>query len=151
MPIYRSSLSKVINKDDFVRISKNRSHQLPSRFHCLRLLRGWFACSCPLFRLFLCLRCVKIDPSFIKSVLLTKNSLGLRRKSAKAAIELVIRLSLFFTVSRPGTHLVDSIKIVKIYYKNGESIAETVRNVKSFLGHREASSRPATVKLVQKF
>ena len=42
------------------------------------------------------------------------------------------------------------IEIVKIHYKNGENLSETVRKVKSFLG-REAPSRPAIVKLVQKF
>ena len=43
------------------------------------------------------------------------------------------------------------IKIVKIHYKNGENFAKTVRKVKKFLGRREAPSRPAIVKLVQKF
>ena len=42
-------------------------------------------------------------------------------------------------------------KIVKIHYKNGENFAKTVREVKSFLGRREAPSRPAIVKLMQKF
>ena len=43
------------------------------------------------------------------------------------------------------------IEIVKINYKTGENFAETVSNVKSFLGCWETSSRPAIVKLVQKF
>ena len=41
--------------------------------------------------------------------------------------------------------------IVKIHYKTGENFAETVCKVKSFLGRREAPSRPAIVKLVPKF
>ena len=43
------------------------------------------------------------------------------------------------------------IGIFKIHYKNGENFAETVCKVKSFLGRREAPSRPAFAKLVQKF
>ena len=43
------------------------------------------------------------------------------------------------------------IEIVKIHCKNGECFAATVRKVKSFLGRREAPSRPAIVKLVQEF
>ena len=43
------------------------------------------------------------------------------------------------------------IGIVKIHYKNGENFPETVRKVKSFLERREASSRPAIVKLLHKF
>ena len=43
------------------------------------------------------------------------------------------------------------IEIVKVHYKKGENFAETVRKVKSFLGCREAPSRPVIVKLVQKF
>ena len=41
--------------------------------------------------------------------------------------------------------------MLKFTKKNGENFAETVRNVKSFLGRCEAPSRPAIVKLVQKF
>ena len=43
------------------------------------------------------------------------------------------------------------IEIVKIQNKNGENYAKTVLKVKSFLGRREAPSRPAIVKLLQKF
>ena len=43
------------------------------------------------------------------------------------------------------------IEIVKIHHKNGDNFSETVRKVKSFLGRREAPSRPAIVELVQKF
>ena len=43
------------------------------------------------------------------------------------------------------------IEIIKIHYKSGENFAETVRKVKSFFRHHEAPSRPAVVKLVQKF
>ena len=43
------------------------------------------------------------------------------------------------------------IEIVKIHYKSGENFAKTVRKIKSFLGRREAPSRPAIVKLVQNF
>ena len=42
-------------------------------------------------------------------------------------------------------------EIVKIHYKNGKNFAGTVRKVKIFLPRREAPSRPAIVKLVQKF
>ena len=42
-------------------------------------------------------------------------------------------------------------EIVKIHYKNSENFSETVRKVKSLLGRRKAPSRPAIVKLVQKF
>ena len=41
------------------------------------------------------------------------------------------------------------ITIVKIYYKNGENFAETVRKVKSFLGRRKAPFWSAIVKVVQ--
>ena len=47
--------------------------------------------------------------------------------------------------------LQERIEIVKIHYKIRENFAETVCKVKSFLGHREAPSRPAIVKLVHKF
>ena len=40
------------------------------------------------------------------------------------------------------------IEIVKIHYKNGGNLTATVRKVKSFLGRREAPSRPAIVQLV---
>ena len=43
------------------------------------------------------------------------------------------------------------IEIAKIHYKNGENFAKTVCKGKSFLGRREAPSRPDIVKLVQKF
>ena len=43
------------------------------------------------------------------------------------------------------------IEIVKIHYKYGENFTETVRKLESFLGRREAPSRPAIVELVQEF
>ena len=43
------------------------------------------------------------------------------------------------------------IEIVEIHYKNSEHFSKTVRKVKCFLRRREAPSRPANVKLVQKF
>lgn len=43
------------------------------------------------------------------------------------------------------------IEIVKIHYKNGENFAVTVRKTKALFGRREAPSRPAIVKLVEKF
>ena len=46
---------------------------------------------------------------------------------------------------------VKRIEIVQIHYRNAENFAETVRKVKSFFRHHEAPSRPAVVKLVQKF
>ena len=66
-PIYRLPISQVINEDDSVCIRKNRSHHLTAWLHHLRLLRSWFTWCCPLFQLFLCLRRVMMDPSFINS------------------------------------------------------------------------------------
>ena len=54
-------------------------------------------------------------------------------------------------IKRERYTLQQRIEIVKIHYKNGENFAETVRKVQSFLGCREAPSRPAIVELMQKF
>ena len=43
------------------------------------------------------------------------------------------------------------IEIVKNHYINGENFSETIRKGKIFLDRHEAPSRPAIVKLVQKF
>lgn len=43
------------------------------------------------------------------------------------------------------------IEIIKIHYKNGEILAETVRKTRTFLGRREAPCRTAIQKLVEKF
>ena len=43
------------------------------------------------------------------------------------------------------------IEIIKIHYKNGENLAETVRKTRTFLGRREAPCRTAIQKLVKKF
>ena len=54
-------------------------------------------------------------------------------------------------IKMEGYTLQQHIGIVKVYYKNCENFVKTVRKVKSFLRHRETPSRPAIVKLVQKF
>lgn len=47
--------------------------------------------------------------------------------------------------------LAQRIEIVKIHYKNGENIAETVRKVRTAFGHHQAPSRTAIVNLINKF
>ena len=47
--------------------------------------------------------------------------------------------------------LAQRIEIVKIHYKNGEHIANTIRKVRTVFGHHQAPSRTAIVKLIDKF
>ena len=99
------SRSFSIEDDDSVRIPKNHFDHLADRSHRLRLLWGWFAWWCPLFRRLLCLRHVKLIQVLSTVMYWRINSIGLRRKEAKPAIESVTWSRLFSMVSKRGTHL----------------------------------------------
>ena len=90
---------------------------LPADFTDFAFFKIYFVWCCPIFRLFLRLGCVKMDPSSLPVINRRRDSLRMRRESAKPDIESVTRLRLFATVNKYGTHLADSFYIHNFSWK----------------------------------
>jgi len=91
---------------------KNCDHHLSGRLYGLRLLRSWFTQWCLLFWSFLRLGCEVMDPCFIHSNEIDAEiHLKLRWNISKHCFEIGTRSHLWSTVSKRGTHLVDSFFI----------------------------------------